>query len=100
MWKLTDIAYFSTAQAVEPTDLIVVHFQGHCQKKREISIYKIIRIWPYREDKQEDFFINLQSDNTVISVTSNMEPCTWINQSGIPTLKHIVSIFQALAQTV
>jgi hypothetical protein len=29
MWKLTDIAYFSIAQAVAPTDLIVVHFQDH-----------------------------------------------------------------------
>lgn len=41
--------------------------------------------------------INLQSDDTVIRVTSNMEPCTWINQSWIPTLQHIVVIFQALS---
>jgi hypothetical protein len=29
-----------------------------------------------------------------------MEPCTWINKSGIPTLQDIVSIFQALPQAV
>lgn len=46
------------------------------------------------------FFINLHSDDTVIVVTRNMEPCTWINKSGIPTLQDIVSIFQALTQAV
>ena len=29
-----------------------------------------------------------------------MEPCTWVNKSGIPTLQDIVSIFQALPQAV
>lgn len=48
----------------------------------------------------ERFFSYLHSDNTVIIVTCNMEPCTRINKSGIPTLQDIVSIFQALPQAV
>jgi len=97
MWKLTDIAYFSTAQAVAPMDLLVVHFQDHWRKKGQQSISKMIAVLPYTESKQDNLFVNLQPDDTVIGVTSNMEPCTWIHQSRIPTLKHIVSIFQALA---
>jgi hypothetical protein len=47
-----------------------------------------------------DYVENLHSDDTVVRITSNMEPCAWINQSGIPTLQHTVSIFKALTQTV
>ena len=54
MWKLTDIAYFSTAQAVAPMDLLVVHFQDHWRKKGQQSICKMIAVLPYTESKQDD----------------------------------------------
>jgi len=46
----------------------------------------------FTENTQIAGGINLHSNNTVVTVTSNMEPCTWVDKSWIPTLQHIIRI--------
>lgn len=36
---------------------------------------------------------DLHSYDTIIVVACDMEPCTWVDKSGIPTLQNIVRIF-------
>jgi len=73
MWKLTDIAYFSTAQAVAPMDLLVVHFQDHWRKKGQQSISKMIAVLPRTESKQDDLLstYSLMTLLSVLQVTWN-----------------------------
>ena len=73
MWKLTDIAYFSTAQAVAPMDLLVVHFQDHWRKKGQQSISKMIAVLPCTESKQDDLLstYSLMTLLSVLQVTWN-----------------------------
>ena len=35
---------------------------------------------------------SLHSNNTIVTVTSNMKPCTWVDKSWIPTLQNIIRI--------
>lgn len=60
----------------------------------------MITFLTFDKPKNDNSVKNLHSDHAVVRVTSYMEPCAWIDQSGIPTLQHIVSIFQTLAQTI
>ena len=53
-----------------------------------------------KKKKKNEETETVQSGNAVVLVTSNVEPSTGIDESRIPTLKHVIRIGQAPAESV
>lgn len=52
--------------------------------------HNLLKHTRYFEKTSKDKY--LHSYDTIIIVACNMEPCTWIDKSGIPTLQNIIRI--------
>lgn len=49
---------------------------------------KVLKEKEKKKGKQD-----LHSDDTILRIASNMEPCAGIDECGIPALQHIVWIY-------
>lgn len=77
--------------------IIKYNTQPNSQNNKENSLKKE-KQWNSKKKKKETESIH--SGNAVILITSDVEPSTGVDESRIPTLKNVIGIGEAAAESV